>query len=136
MHANVCKRIGSNQKHIFEHVHACVCTCSICTLNYFHPLMIVVIICGGKSHFHKVRRLFVPFPSTLLSSSALFPFLSSLPSMHISTLHSPPPISPSTSSPPCGRLIPLSYFFFCPKDIFPPTRPRLITLTLSIYLYQ
>lgn len=39
-------------------------------------------------------------------------------------------------SPPCGRLIPLSYSFFCPKDIFPPTRPRLIPLSPSIYLYQ
>lgn len=118
--------------------------------------MIVVIIRGGKSH--KVRSFFFLAPSPfspltcvsplfvllflsslLFPSAPLVPFLSSFPPLYaylhssFSTSLSP---SPSTSSPPCGRLIPLSYSFFCPKDIFPPTRPRLIPLSLSIYLYQ
>lgn len=116
--------------------------------------MIVVITCGGKSHFHKVRPpppsrhsfplLFLsllsplfPPPSSLLSPSAplflLSPLICTSPTLFI--LHLPLALTLHLS-PPCGRLIPLSYSFFCPKDIFPPTRPRLIPLSLSIYLYQ
>ena len=87
--------------HMFEHTRACLH--GMYTLNYFRPLMTVVIMCGGKSHFHKVSfspslSLFFPpltpvstrsspiaaFSSSLRSSLSL-PFFSLL-SMHISPL--------------------------------------------------
>lgn len=111
--------------------------------------MIVVITLSGKSHFHKVT--FFPLNVTLfqsqlfyfsppsfsvvsLCSSPLF-FLLSYACLHLSSFSSAPSC-PHLPPIPCDLLIPLSYSFFCPKHIFPPTRPRLIPLSLSIYLYQ
>lgn len=108
-----------------QKVHIFLNTYSICTLNYLHPLMIVVIICGGKSHFHKVRfssciltitpssyfysLLSLPFfllPVVSLRSSLSLPFFSLL-SLCISPLfilhllshpHPPPPLLPVVGS--------------------------------------
>lgn len=74
------------------------------------------------------------FSAVSLCSSPLF-FLLSYACLHLSSFSSSPscPHLPPISYDP---LIPLSYSVFCPKHIFPPTRPRLIPLSLSIYLYQ
>lgn len=96
-----------------------------------HPLMIVTI-CGGKSppsasvvsHAASSPSLF----STPLSPFLFFPLCAYL----LATFSTSLLPSPSTSSPPCGRLIPHSYSFFCPKDISPPTRLRLVSLSLSL----
>lgn len=74
------------------------------------------------------------FSVAFLCSSPLF-FLLSYACLHRSSFSSSPSC-PHLPPIPCDLLIPLSYSFFCPKHIFPPTRPRLIPLSLSIYLYQ
>lgn len=103
------------------------------------PLMIAVITCGGKSHFHQAK-FFQP-PTSSPSNVTLIPFLLLSPvlflnlscfclpplplSSHMLIFHPSPlsnPLPPALTlhlSPPCGRLIPLSYSFVCPKDMFP-----------------
>lgn len=120
------------------------------TLSCHLPLMIVVITSSGKSHFHKAT-FFSPCDVTLFPSQvcSLLP-----PSFSVVSLLSLPlfsllsyaylRLSSFSSSPsyphlppiPCDLLIPLSYSVFCLEHIFPPTRPRLIPLSFSIYLYQ
>ena len=103
MHVNInAKRVGCNKMCtcLNTHTHTRACLHGMYTLNYSRPLMIVVIMCGGKSHFHKVSfspslSLFSPLtPVSTLSplpsplspppSAPLFPFLSSRSSPCIS----------------------------------------------------
>lgn len=126
-------RVGSDELCTGPHVpceHSITCG----------PLMIAVITCGRKSHFHQAKFFHAPPPppphlTSLLSLSCfclLFRFWTSLAfvslhsslSSHMLIFHpSPPSKTPPALtlhlSSPCGRLIPLSYSFFCPKDIFP-----------------
>lgn len=116
-HRRVCKCIrecvGSNKMFTLlnTHTHASAHLQYKRTLNYLHPLMIVVITCGGKSHFHKVR-FFPPltvtlFPSYFCLYSPLFspppcclPLLLSLFSLlSYAHLH-PSSFSPSRPHPP------------------------------------
>lgn len=134
----ICECVGSNKMFTLlnTHTHASAHLQYKRTLNYLHPLMIVVITCGGKSHFHKVRffppspSLFSPLtsvstlhffpPSSLLSPPAplflLSPLICTSPSLFILYL----PLALTLHlSPPCGRLIPLSYSFFWPQGYLP-----------------
>lgn len=115
-HRRVCKCIrecvGSNKMFTLlnTHTHASAHLQYKRTLNYLHPLMIVVITCGGKSHFHKVR-FFPPSPS-------LFSPLTSVSTLHFS------PLLPVVS--PCSSLYSLSsrMHISIPLHSLPPSRPH------------
>lgn len=139
--------------HMFEHTHARARLHGMYTLNYSRPLMIVVIMCGGKSHFHKVSfspslSLFSPltpvstlsspiaaFSSSLRSSLSL-PFFSLL-SVHISPLFvSPPPSRPHPPPP----LLPVVGSSLSPTPSLAPRISSLLhglasSLSLSPFIY-
>lgn len=98
----------------------------------------IPIITRFSSYFFSFFSSFSILLPIVSLHSSIVPFflLSPLYAYLLSSFSTSLSPSPSTSSPPCGRLIPLSYSFFCPKDISPPTRARLIPFSLSIYLYQ
>lgn len=140
MHTQECRPCARGDAHVFA-------------LGCRLPLMIVVITRSGKSHFHKatppplgchslsISGLLLFFSSLPPSFSVVFLCSSPLPSLLSSAcLHllsfSSSPSRPHLPPIPCDLLIPLSYSVFCPKRIFPPTQPRLIPPSLSIYLYQ
>lgn len=120
------------------------------TLSCRLPLMIVLITRSGKSHFHEAtssppprcHSLSIPgllFFSSLLScclplllSFILPPLICMSPSLFILQLS----LLPSPSTYPLWSAHLSLLHVSCPKRIFPPTRPRLIPPSLSIYLYQ
>lgn len=113
---------------------------TIHALNHFDPFMAVIIFIEGIS-FSFTPFIPISFYYNVFSLSHLFSEFSPVPdsqSVYIPTPHFSPPSSPHPppSFFPCARHIPLSYSFFRPKDISPPTRASLIPLYLSIYLYQ
>lgn len=119
------------------------CTCSMCIVNYFLPLMIVVIACGGKCNFHKVSFfLLSPFSFlTSVSSLSLLPLVSFcsplflLPPLFLFILQLLLSTSPSTY---LLSVVGSSLSFtpsFAPSTFF-LLRGLFSSLCLSIYLYQ
>lgn len=156
-HRRACKCIrecvGSNKMFTLlnTHTHASAHLQYKRTLNYLHPLMIVVITCGGKSHFHKVR-FFSPltvtlFPSYFCLYSPLFspppcclPLLLSLFSLlSYAHLH-PSSFSTSLSPSPSTYLLPVVGSSLSPTPSFAPRISSLLhglasSLSLFPFIY-